>query len=155
MQPPISFDLAIIFSISVYPLLILPPPLHVLCSNNLFAIFFPWHSAFLPVKLLSNSSLQHINTIITTDEVLLHDLFDDTIITIIEEFQRRLPPATVDFIDQGEDEEDIRVQFEAQTSESIGIRCIYNMHNLRLLPQSQRYPRQAGNTIFQPWGKQC
>ncbi|KAI3790745.1 hypothetical protein L2E82_04018 [Cichorium intybus] len=64
-------------------------------------------------KLLST---KHIKTIITTAEVLLRDLFDDTIITIVKELQRRLPPAIFDFIGQREDKEGTGVRLEAQTS---------------------------------------
>lgn len=63
-------------------------------------------------------NLEHIKAIITTDEVLLRDPFDDNVIPIVEELQRRLASANVNFIGQGEDEEGTGVQPEAQTSES-------------------------------------
>ncbi|KAI3507418.1 hypothetical protein L1887_22403 [Cichorium endivia] len=73
-------------------------------------------SSLIVVDLIPSSGLQHIKTIITTAEVLIRDLFYDTIITIVEELQRRLPPAIFDFIGQGEDKEGTGVQLEAQTS---------------------------------------
>lgn len=63
-------------------------------------------------------NLEHIKAIITTEEVLLRDPLDDNVIPIVEELQRRLPPANLNFMGHGEDEEGTGVQSEAQTSES-------------------------------------
>ncbi|KAD6120103.1 hypothetical protein E3N88_11374 [Mikania micrantha] len=51
--------------------------------------------------------------------VLLRDPLDDNVIPIVEELQRRLPPVDTNFLGQGEDEDGIGVQTEAQTGESI------------------------------------
>ncbi|KAI3760139.1 hypothetical protein L1987_50529 [Smallanthus sonchifolius] len=64
-------------------------------------------------------NLEHIKAIITTEEVLLRDPFDDDVIPIVEELQRRLPPVNASFFGQGEDEDGTGVQTEAQTDESI------------------------------------
>ncbi|KAK1412593.1 hypothetical protein QVD17_33971 [Tagetes erecta] len=64
-------------------------------------------------------NLEHIKAIITTEEVLLRDPFDDNVIPIVEELQRRLQPVDVDFLGQGDDEDGTGGQTEAQTSESV------------------------------------
>ncbi|KAI3721690.1 hypothetical protein L2E82_32707 [Cichorium intybus] len=65
---------------------------------------------------ISRQSLQPPRYLCFSCVVLLRDLFDDTIITIVEELQRRLPPAIFDFIGQGEDKEGTGVRLEAQTN---------------------------------------
>ncbi|XP_071738202.1 magnesium transporter MRS2-I-like [Rutidosis leptorrhynchoides] len=63
-------------------------------------------------------NLEHIKAIITTEEVLLRDPLDESVIPIVEELQRRLPPVDINFIGQGDDEESTGVQTDTQTSES-------------------------------------
>ncbi|KAG2719052.1 hypothetical protein I3760_03G249500 [Carya illinoinensis] len=50
-------------------------------------------------------NLEHIKAIVTAEEVLLRDPFDDNVIPIVEELQRRLPLASSICLGQGEEEE--------------------------------------------------
>lgn len=52
---------------------------------------------------------------------MLRDPFDDNVIPIVEELQRRLQPVDANFLGQGDDEDGTGGQTEAQTSESTGI----------------------------------
>ncbi|XP_004289906.1 PREDICTED: magnesium transporter MRS2-I-like [Fragaria vesca subsp. vesca] len=61
-------------------------------------------------------NLEHIKAIITAEEVLLRDPFDDNVLPIVEELQRRLPPASANFNGLGE-EEDSGLQKDVETSE--------------------------------------
>ncbi|KAL6214616.1 hypothetical protein ACLB2K_014048 [Fragaria x ananassa] len=61
-------------------------------------------------------NLEHIKAIITAEEVLLRDPFDDNVLPIVEELQRRLPPASANFNGPGE-EEDSGLQKDVETSE--------------------------------------
>ncbi|KAI5315857.1 PREDICTED: magnesium transporter [Prunus dulcis] len=62
-------------------------------------------------------NLEHIKAIITADEVLLRDPFDDNVLPIVEELQRRLPLVSANFQGQGEDEETSGVQKDVETDE--------------------------------------
>ncbi|PRQ25959.1 putative Mg2+ transporter protein, CorA-like/Zinc transport protein ZntB [Rosa chinensis] len=61
-------------------------------------------------------NLEHIKAIITAEEVLLRDPFDDNVLPIVEELQRRLPPTSANFNGPGE-EEDSGLQKDVETSE--------------------------------------
>ncbi|TYI13676.1 hypothetical protein ES332_A08G074000v1 [Gossypium tomentosum] len=51
-------------------------------------------------------NLEHIKAIITAEEVLLRDPYDDNVIPIVAELERRLPQDNLTCQDQGEEEEE-------------------------------------------------
>lgn len=61
-------------------------------------------------------NLEHIKAIITAEEVLLRDPFDENVLPIVEELQRRLPSASANFNGQGE-EEDSGLQKDVESTE--------------------------------------
>ncbi|XP_024924943.3 magnesium transporter MRS2-I isoform X3 [Ziziphus jujuba] len=62
-------------------------------------------------------NLEHIKAIITADEVLLRDPFDDNVIPIVEELQRRLPPIIANYKGQQEEEDLQGTRDDVVTSE--------------------------------------
>ncbi|KAM2399257.1 hypothetical protein PS1_036044 [Malus domestica] len=63
-------------------------------------------------------NLEHIKAIITADEVLLRDPFDDTVLPIVKELQRRLPLSSTNFNGQGEEEDASGVQKDETDEEN-------------------------------------
>ncbi|XP_030947162.1 magnesium transporter MRS2-2-like isoform X2 [Quercus lobata] len=62
-------------------------------------------------------NLEHIKAIITADEVLLRDPFDNNVVPIIEELRRRLPLGNAVYQGQGEEEEHPGVQHDVESGE--------------------------------------
>ncbi|OMP09827.1 Mg2+ transporter protein, CorA-like/Zinc transport protein ZntB [Corchorus olitorius] len=62
-------------------------------------------------------NLEHIKAIITADEVLLRDPFDDNVIPIVAELKRRLPQDNLTSQGQGEEEENPGLRNDMDTGE--------------------------------------
>ncbi|KAM3736671.1 hypothetical protein ACB098_10G181600 [Castanea mollissima] len=62
-------------------------------------------------------NLEHIKAIITADEVLLRDPFDNNVVPIVEELRRRLPIENAVYHGQGEEEEQPGVQHDVESGE--------------------------------------
>ena len=58
------------------------------------------------------------NCALFVHQVLLRDLMDDNVIPLVEELRRRLPLASTSF--QGQEEEDLGAQNDAEASEENG-----------------------------------
>lgn len=58
------------------------------------------------------------NCALFVDQVLLRDPMDDNVIPMVEELRRRLPLASTSF--QGQEEEDLGAQNDAEASEENG-----------------------------------
>ncbi|XP_020256174.1 magnesium transporter MRS2-I [Asparagus officinalis] len=62
-------------------------------------------------------NLEHIKAIITADEVLLRDPYEDNVIPIVEELRRRLPPANTFKQEHGEGKENSSGQHDVEGAE--------------------------------------
>ncbi|KAH1108228.1 hypothetical protein J1N35_011996 [Gossypium stocksii] len=62
-------------------------------------------------------NLEHIKAIITAEEVLLRDPYDDNVIPIVAELKRRLPQDNLTCQDQGEEEEHPSARNDMDTKE--------------------------------------
>ncbi|KAG8636763.1 hypothetical protein MANES_15G036500v8 [Manihot esculenta] len=70
-------------------------------------------------------NLEHIKAIITSEEVLLRDPLDENVIPVVEELQRRLPPANLIPQGQGYGRENPSGQNEVEAGEE-DVLCIVN-----------------------------
>ncbi|ONK61010.1 uncharacterized protein A4U43_C08F25160 [Asparagus officinalis] len=64
--------------------------------------------------------MQHIKAIITADEVLLRDYYEDNVISIVEELRRRLPPANTFKQEHGAGKENSSGQHDVEGAEEDG-----------------------------------
>ncbi|KAH8495673.1 hypothetical protein H0E87_018739, partial [Populus deltoides] len=62
-------------------------------------------------------NLEHIKAIITSEEVLLRDPLDEDVIPVVEELQRRLPPANVFRQSQGDGKDHTGGQLDVEAGE--------------------------------------
>ncbi|PQP96763.1 hypothetical protein Pyn_08112 [Prunus yedoensis var. nudiflora] len=70
-----------------------------------------------PLLSYPSTILGREKVIVLNLEVLLRDPFDDNVLPIVEELQRRLPLVSANFQGQGEDEETSGVQKDVETDE--------------------------------------